>query len=124
MRKAVYIILGTLSLILGIIGIVVPGLPTTPFLLLTAGLYARSSDKLYNKLISNKILGSYILKYRENKAISLRVKVYSIAIMWVMISLSAFVFISSVTVRIVLFVVGAIGTFVMLRIPTIRDSNK
>ncbi len=56
--KSILILLGTLSLCIGVIGIVVPGLPTTPFLLLTAGLYIKSSDKLYTKLISNRLVGS------------------------------------------------------------------
>ena len=121
MLKPILIILGTLSLILGIIGIVIPGLPTTPFLLLTAGLYLKSSDKLYNKLISNKILGSYILKYRENKGITLKTKIYSITIMWFMVSLSAFVFIDNLAIKIILFMIGGIGTLVMARIPTLKN---
>ena len=121
MLKPILIILGTLSLIIGIIGIVIPGLPTTPFLLLTAGLYLKSSDRLYNALISNKILGKYILKYRKNKGIALKTKIYSITIMWFMISLSAFAFFDNMIVRIILFIVGGIGTFVMLRIPTIKN---
>ncbi len=120
MLKPVLIILGTLSLILGIIGIVVPGLPTTPFLLLTAGLYARSSEKLYNTLISNKVLGSYIIKYRANKGITIKTKIYSISIMWIMISISAFAFIDNIYVRITLFIIGGIGTIVMSGIPTIK----
>src|SRR5690554_7354260 len=56
--RSLYIIGGTLSLALAIIGIIVPGLPTTPFALLSAYLYAKSSDRLYNWLLNNKILGS------------------------------------------------------------------
>ncbi|MBW6479367.1 MAG: YbaN family protein, partial [Bacteroidales bacterium] len=61
LKKILFAFLGTLSLILGVIGIFVPGLPTTPFLLLTAGLYMKSSERLYKLLISNKYLGPYIL---------------------------------------------------------------
>jgi len=120
MLKPLFIFLGTITLILGIIGIVVPGLPTTPFLLLTAGLYVRSSDKLYNMLISNRILGIYIKNYRENKAISKRTRIYAITIMWVMISISAFYFIQLTIIRIILLVVGIAGTIVISRIPTIK----
>ena len=63
--KVLLIILGTIFLGLGILGIFIPGLPTTPFLLLTAALYLRSSQRLYQKLISNKILGKYIQNYTE-----------------------------------------------------------
>ena len=58
--KALYFTGGTISLILGIIGIVLLILPTTPFLLLAAACYARSSEKFYNWLLNNRILGSYI----------------------------------------------------------------
>ena len=63
MIKTILIILGTVSLILGVTGIFIPGLPTTPFLLLTAGLYLRSSKKLYKRLISNQYIGCYIDNY-------------------------------------------------------------
>lgn len=77
-----YIILGTISLILGVIGIFLPLLPTTPFLLLTAYLYFKSSPKAYNWLISQKYLGPYIINFREKKIIPVRAKVFSISLMW------------------------------------------
>lgn len=72
--KTLYIALGTLSLALGILGIFLPLLPTTPFLLLTAALYFKSSPRLYNWLLNHKHLGPYIRNFRENKAIPLRAK--------------------------------------------------
>lgn len=111
--KILFIIFGTISLCLGVIGIFVPGLPTTPFLLLTAGLYIRSSEYLYNKLISNKILGKYLRNYSENKGISLRVKIYSISIMWLMITFSTLFLIDYFWVDILVVLVGFIGTIVM-----------
>ena len=68
--KTLYIALGTLSLALGILGIFLPLLPTTPFLLLTAALYFKSSPRLYNWLLNQKHLGPYIRNFRENKAIN------------------------------------------------------
>ena len=68
--KILYTIVGTTSLILGIIGIFLPLLPTTPFLLLTAAMYFRSSPRLYYWLIQQKYLGSYIRNFREHKAIT------------------------------------------------------
>ena len=78
----IFLVTGTVSLILGIIGIFVPLLPTTPFLLLTAYLYFRGSPKAYEWLIRQKHLGSYIRNYRENKIIPPRVKIYSLVLMW------------------------------------------
>lgn len=106
-------------MILGIIGIVVPGLPTTSFVLLSAYLYARSSEKLYNKLLNHKFLGGYIRDYQ--KGVSIRTKIRAISMMWTMILISAFVFIQNIWVRIILLAVGAVGTFVMARLPGRKD---
>ena len=76
--KYLLIILGSLSLALGVIGIFLPVLPTTPFLLLSAALYVRSSEKLYQWLINQKYLGTYIRNFREHHAIPLRAKIISI----------------------------------------------
>lgn len=70
--KTICIILGTISLGLGILGIFLPLLPTTPFLLLTAALYFKGSPRLYQWLLNHKYFGTYIRNFRENKAIPLR----------------------------------------------------
>ena len=80
--KYILLFLGTLSLSLGIIGIFLPVMPTTPFLLLAATLYMRSSERLYNWLLSHHYLGEYIRNFREYKAIPLRVKVVSVSLVW------------------------------------------
>lgn len=120
MLKPLFIIFGSISLILGIIGIVIPGLPTTPFLLLSAGLYVRSSARLYAKLINHPVLGAYIKKYRENKGIDRKTKWFSIVLMWVMVLMSAFVFVNSGTARYVILTLGVVGTVCMVFIPTIK----
>ena len=83
--KLFFIIAGTVSLVLGIIGIFVPLLPTTPFLLLSAAAYFRGSERLYNWLIGHKYFGTYIRNYREHRAIPLRAKNISILLMWLTI---------------------------------------
>lgn len=80
--KYIYIALGSVSLALGIIGIFVPLLPTTPFLLLTAALYFRGSPRLYDWLLSRRRLGPYIRNFREHKAIPLRAKIVSVSLIW------------------------------------------
>lgn len=80
--KYILAFLGSLSLALGILGIFLPVLPTTPFLLLAATLYVRSSARLYDWLMSHRQLGPYIKNFRENKAIPLRVKVVSVSLVW------------------------------------------
>lgn len=81
--KILYTIVGTTSLILGIIGIFLPLLPTTPFLLLTAAMYFRSSPRWYHWLIQQKYLGSYIRNFREHKAIPLHAKIISVSLIWI-----------------------------------------
>ena len=81
--KYILIVLGSISLALGVIGIFLPLLPTTPFLLLAAALYVRSSEELYNWLIHQKYLGTYIRNFREHKAIPLHAKIISVTLVWV-----------------------------------------
>ena len=88
--KLLFKIIGTISLGLGLIGIFLPVLPTTPFLLLTAALYARSSDKLYNLLMSHYYLGAYIKDFREHRTLPLRVKIISVSTLWITICLSIY----------------------------------
>jgi uncharacterized membrane protein YbaN (DUF454 family) len=111
--KIFLIIIGTLSLSLGIIGIFVPGLPTTVFLLISAGLYGRSSDRLYGKLLGNKYLGPYILDYQERKGMTLRSKIYAISTMWIMITISSVFLINADMVRIIVICAGFVGTIVI-----------
>ena len=82
LMRILLVIIGTISLILGIVGIFLPLLPTTPFLLLSAALYFKSSPKLYDWLLGQKHLGPYIRNFREKKAIPLRAKIISITLMW------------------------------------------
>jgi uncharacterized membrane protein YbaN (DUF454 family) len=121
--KAILICLGTISLCIGALGVFIPGLPTTPFLLLTAALYVRSSDRLYQTLITNKYLGSYILKFRSENGMKKGLKLYSVIIMWFMIIISCTFFITSVSIKLFVSVLGIIGTIVMLLyIPTTNKS--
>jgi uncharacterized membrane protein YbaN (DUF454 family) len=83
--KYLFLFSGILSLILGIIGIFLPVLPTTPFLLLSAFLFARSSKRLYDWLLNHKVLGEYIKGFLQEKAIPLHIKIYSISVLWLTI---------------------------------------
>lgn len=121
MLKILFVFLGSLSLMLAIIGISIPGLPTTPFLLLSATLYVKSSNKLYNWLINHPVLGKIIKEYREKKGLTFKKKWLSIIIMWIMISTSVTWGISNLHLRVLVIIVGLIGTVFMGRIPTYKD---
>jgi len=107
-RKTLYVILGSISLVLGTLGIFLPLLPTTPFYLLTAWLYMRGSEKLYNKVMNNKYFGTIVRNFQEDKSISLRTKIIIISMLWGTISFSAFLVVSAWWLRLILFAI-AIG---------------
>ena len=120
--KIILIFLGTISLGIGVVGIVVPGLPTTPFLLLTAGLYMRSSDRLYNWLLSTSICGKRIKRWQEKRGMTIREKLLTILMMWSMIAVSVIFLLSSTEGRLIVISLGIIGTVVMgFVIRTIRN---
>ena len=124
MLKFLLATLGTLSLVIGIMGIFIPGLPTTPFILLTAGLYVRSSDKLYKLLIQNPYLGRYIKDFHTHRGLSLKTKIYSITLMWIMIFISAYFFLDTILLKWLITIIGIIGTIVMgYVLPTIKNSK-
>jgi len=108
MKKTIYVILGSISLALGTLGIFLPLLPTTPFYLLTAWLYMRSSEKLYNKVMNNKYFGGIVRNFQEDKSIPLKIKIIIISMLWGTISLSAFFAVSAWWLRLLLFFI-AIG---------------
>lgn len=81
-------VLGTLSVVLGIIGIFLPLLPTTPFLLLSSWCFVRSSDKMNQRLMHNKYLGPYIANYKSKRGITKRNKIYSLLFLYVTLGIS------------------------------------
>ena len=89
LTKGLLIAIGMLAVGLGTIGIFVPLLPTTPFLLLAAACFIRSSDRLYAWLMHHRWFGSYIRNYREHRAITLRAKVVTLVLLWATIGYSA-----------------------------------
>lgn len=108
-----FVISGTVLISLGIIGIFVPGLPTTPFILLAAACYLRGSDKLYQALIKDKRIGKYIMIYREKGGMTIQTKFFSISIMWIMILVSVILCIPVVNVKYAIILLGIIGTIAM-----------
>lgn len=119
-RRIILTGIGTLALGLGVLGIFLPLLPTTPFLLLAAGCYARSSPRFYHWLIHHHWLGEYVRNYRENRAIKLKAKVSAIIVLWLAIGLSIMV-VDILWVRLLLGVIAAGVTLHLLSLRTIRN---
>ena len=112
--RFLYVMGGTVSLALAILGIVVPGLPVTPLALLSAFFYAKSSPKLYHWLLNNKILGPKIKNYQRRKGITRRGKAGVLALMSIMVLFSSFVVISPGTLRWVIISLGIVGCIVVV----------
>jgi len=102
---------GTFFLILGIIGIAVPLLPTTPFLLLALFCYFRGSKRMYMWMLRNRIFGKYLRDYHEKKIVPLKVKIGTISLLWIVISLTAIFLIDNMLLKILLLCV-AVGVTV------------
>ena len=120
MIRILLIIFGLIFTGFGLIGVVVPGLPTTIFLIIAAACFVRSSPTLYNKLINSPVLGKYVKDYLEGKGMPLYAKVISISMIQVACSISSFFILSdsSVIIKIFIILLGIIGTIYILRVPS------
>ena len=114
MKRIVYIISGLLSVGLGALGVVVPGLPTTPFILLASWLFYRSSPRLQEWLLQSW-LGTYIRSYHRHGGMTAPQKAGAVGIMVAMVLLSTFVFIPVGSVaRIIVPIAGAVGVLTVI----------
>lgn len=117
-KKILYIIIGTISLILGTIGLFVPLLPTTPFWLLTSWCFIRSSKKLYNRVMANKYFGECVRNYVEEKAIPIRTKVTALTIMWLSTILTSIFLIDELWMKIGLTLISIGVSWHLITFPT------
>ena len=115
------IIAGTVCVGLGILGIFLPVLPTTPFLLLAAVCYARSSQRLYHWLLNNRWFGRYISNYLQGKGIPLKLKIWTICLLWIAILSSIIFAVELLAVRILLAVIAVGVTTHLLMVPTLKE---
>jgi hypothetical protein len=116
--RAALVAIGTVALVLGLAGLVLPLLPTTPFLLVAAACYARGSRRLHDWLMRDRILGTSIRDYREQRAIRGTVKIGAILTLWVSVGISI-VAVESPWLRLLLVVIAAAVTFHLLTLRTI-----
>ncbi|MBM01599.1 MAG: hypothetical protein CL762_02635 [Chloroflexi bacterium] len=121
-----WISLGSIFVGIGAIGIFVPGLPTTIFLILAAACYIRSSEKLYNWLIRNKTFGKYIKDFREGKGMPIRAKITALSMMTIFILLAVLpispIAIPNNIIKIIVLMAGMIGFYyVSFRVPLKKD---
>ncbi len=116
--RAFLLVVGILSLGLGILGIILPLLPTTPLLLLAAYCFARSSERFYHWLLNNRWFGEYIKNYREGRGMPLREKILTLTVLWLTIGFAALFVAPAWWIRLILLAVACGVTIHLLRIKT------
>lgn len=118
--RVAFIGAGTFFLVLGVIGIFLPLLPTTPFVLLAAACYARGSRRFYDWLLANRTFGPMILEWQRHRSLPYRTKITSIALMIVTLGVSIVFFVDSPQLKWLLALTGVALAVWMYRIPS-RD---
>jgi len=121
--STLWIIGGSVSIGLGIIGIFLPVLPTTPFLLLGAFCYSRGSNALHRKLLENPILGEYIRDYQEGRGVPLAQKIISITFLWLTIGGSILFVKPALWLSLLLFGIATGVTIHLVRIKTKKPDS-
>ncbi len=115
--KALLVVGGTISVALGVVGIFLPLMPTTVFLLLAAACYARSSDRCYEWLTRHRWLGAYIRNSREGRGMTRRHKTLTLAMLWIGIGASAIFSVDAWWLRAGLVLIAAAVTAHVARLP-------
>lgn len=119
-----FILVGSLAVILGSIGVVVPGLPTTPFVLLASWCFYKSSPRLRNWLLQS-FLGKYIKDYTRQGGLTTRKRIYIILLMTTMVAISTIFFIENMIARIVVWAAGLVGCIVVgFVVPKAKEEEK
>lgn len=120
--KTFYNIAGTVALLLGIIGIFLPLLPTTPFLLLASACYLRGSERMHHWLMNQRHLGPYLRSYQQGRGIPMRAKITALVLMWPSLAFSMW-FVPLPWVRVLLLAPGIFVTIYLFRMPTLDSST-
>ncbi len=119
-KRALLAACGLTAVALGVLGIFLPLLPTTPFLLLAAACFLRSSDRLHRWLLGHRTLGRVVRQYRENRAVPLKTKAATILLLWATLLFSAVVVVEALWIRLLLAGIGAGVTLHVLSLRTLR----
>ena len=118
--RVLWLSLGLLFTVVGLIGLIVPGLPTTPLMIVAAACFFRSSKRLFNWVLSNKYFGNYVKDFREGRGMPRKAKFIALGFIWLFVSISVFVGIPDhlVYVKILTFLAACTGTGVIITLPT------
>jgi uncharacterized membrane protein YbaN (DUF454 family) len=122
LKRNLLIVIGTVSVVLGMIGVFLPVLPTTPFLLLAAVCYARSSGRFYHWLLTNRWCGEYVRNYREGRGIPLKQKIITATLLWLTIIYSVWFVVSQSWIKVILLGIAVAVTIHLIKIRTFRPA--
>jgi uncharacterized membrane protein YbaN (DUF454 family) len=120
-KRVFFLVSGFVSLGLAILGIFLPVLPTTPFLLLSAYCFSRSSKKWHQWLLKHKHFGKIIRDYNERRGVSLRIKIFAISFLWITILFSVVVVVEPIVLDFLLITIATFVTIHILKLQTLRD---
>lgn len=118
--RLLFLAAGCACVVLGVLGVVLPVLPATPFFLLAAACFARASHRFYNWLMNHRVLGPTVREWRQHRAIAYKTKLAAIALMVSMLTISLVFFVRDWRLQAALAVLGVALTVWMWRIPS-RD---
>ena len=117
---------GFIVMTIGLIGIIVPGLPTTPLMILAAACFAKSSQRFYDWIINNKMFGQHVKNYREGNGIPKKSKPIILVTMWTFVLFAVLIAIpdsAPSASKITTLVLAVIGTIFILRIPNLSQDD-
>jgi uncharacterized membrane protein YbaN (DUF454 family) len=120
-KKGIYFIIGTLALAAGIVGAFLPVIPTTPFILLSAWCFFRSSSKIYQWVISNETFGPTIENFQKGKGITVNTKIRAVVMMWLTISISVYFFIRNMYIIAFVYLIAIGVTVYLYKLPTLKE---
>ena len=129
--RTLWLVAGTICVMLGTIGIVLPILPTTPFLLAAAACYYKSSPRMHRWLLNNKWFGEYIRNYTEGKGLTKKTKITALALLWATIGFSTVFMLNRLLpaqlvlpIQIIMIVVAIAVSLHILRLPTFKKPKE
>ena len=122
--RVLWILAGTIFVVLGGLGVLLPGLPTTPFLILAAACYIRSSQRLYDWLITNKTFGPYLKDYREGKGMPKNAKILAVSMIVIFVGYAVVFALEGLMLKVFVGLFGLVGIFyIILKVPSSEDLN-
>ena len=110
--------IGWSCVVIGFVGVFVPGLPTTTFLLIAAWCFLRSSDKAYSWLLNHRVLGPYVRDFLSGKGMPVKSKIIALSMIWLTCGSSALFFVDNVYAKVGIIACAVIGSVVILRVRT------